>query len=386
MIGIGIGSLTERAVKIESLGSGDRVSYAYSYKHFSEAGELNGTVQASFESNIVLEARGELERGDERFLLIKRTTVVPQSKKIDNYEFWLKRNSSEVVVKRNGSMERRGAWLGKVPPLGRSEIEVGDTWTSSTFGETSFKAVGLESIETSLGDVMCIVVKGDGMTTREGRTLLYEYTYYLNPKVPRGIVRMEFEGVIMSDEPGGEGSVRNVSSIYRERVDLITFDRVSTTQQVPGFEDIREIEDSTPRVSPLERNDFTLDTLGGDEFVLGEEVMQKPVLVMFVATWCPHCHNETMALLEMQDRYGSEVEFVTVAIDKDLTTGRLEAFRNETGLDWSIGGSREVAGQFGVEAVPTYVLIGKDGEVKTKKSGRIAGEELESELESLLTG
>ncbi len=128
--------------------------------------------------------------------------------------------------------------------------------------------------------------------------------------------------------------------------------------------------------------DFALPTPAGEELALSSLVGQTDfVLVDFWASWCGPCRRAMPALKELYAANQGKLEILGVSLDDNAEawTGAIESL----GLNWKhisdLQGWKCAAGQlYGVSAIPSTVLINKDG--------IIVGRNLsEKELEELLT-
>jgi thiol-disulfide isomerase/thioredoxin len=110
----------------------------------------------------------------------------------------------------------------------------------------------------------------------------------------------------------------------------------------------------------------------------------KVVLVDFWATWCGPCLREIPNMMECYELYHDK-GFEIVGLSLDPTLADLEAFVKEKKIPWTIvfgdGKPSLTASYYGVLAIPTTILVGKDGKVV---SLNVRGESLRSELEKLL--
>jgi thiol-disulfide isomerase/thioredoxin len=107
------------------------------------------------------------------------------------------------------------------------------------------------------------------------------------------------------------------------------------------------------------------------------EFRGKVVLLDFWASWCGPCRSALPNLKRLQAVYGG-TDFVLVSISEDDDESSWRAFVSGHGMTWAqrldLDGSLQQ--QFGVNAVPTYVLLGRDGSVVQKIVGEAPAESI----------
>lgn len=112
---------------------------------------------------------------------------------------------------------------------------------------------------------------------------------------------------------------------------------------------------------------FQGPTLTGDNFTL-EKLKGKTVLIHFWATWCEPCKAEFADLKNLHAKYGKDgFEIVSVSVDE--VKSDVEAYLKQNALPWlhlydegGLEGS-PLAAQLGVIALPTMIMIDRDGKV-----------------------
>ena len=87
----------------------------------------------------------------------------------------------------------------------------------------------------------------------------------------------------------------------------------------------------------------------------------KPVIIDVFAPWCGPCQQMMPIFDELEKEQGDTYKFVKLNVDE----------------------SRELAIQFGVTSIPTFVFV-KDGQVQGKETGYIAKEDLLQKIKELL--
>ena len=112
----------------------------------------------------------------------------------------------------------------------------------------------------------------------------------------------------------------------------------------------------------------------------------KVVLIDFWATWCGPCVAEIPRVRDAYDRYHDR-GFTVVGISLDEDHDALEAFVAEKELPWPIivdarNDTEGLAARFGITAIPTMILVGRDGAVlSTEARGRRLEELLEEQFD-----
>jgi thiol-disulfide isomerase/thioredoxin len=108
--------------------------------------------------------------------------------------------------------------------------------------------------------------------------------------------------------------------------------------------------------------DFTLETVDGRPVSLSDFKDKSPVLLMFWATWCPYCVGEMPQLMELRGRVRGN-DLAILAIDLEEDRDRVAAYVEARGVNFPVllDSDARVAGRYGVEGVPTFVLIDRQG-------------------------
>ena len=110
--------------------------------------------------------------------------------------------------------------------------------------------------------------------------------------------------------------------------------------------------------------DFTLRTLGGPNLRLQEQ-RGRVVLVNFWATWCAPCRQEMPHLSKLYDKYGSS-GFVLLGVNVDDDTKNAIDLATKLGLKFpvSLDSDKKVSRLYDLSAMPSTVLIDREGKVR----------------------
>jgi peroxiredoxin len=140
---------------------------------------------------------------------------------------------------------------------------------------------------------------------------------------------------------------------------------------------------------PATASDRVLRTLTGERLSLSAALARGPVVLDFWATWCRPCEQSLPALERLHRRLAARgVTVVAVSIDGPRNWARVRPHAARLGLTMPVVVDEDgsLARQHRVQAVPTSVLLGRDGRVVRVHSGFHPAEEdsLARAVEALL--
>jgi thiol-disulfide isomerase/thioredoxin len=108
----------------------------------------------------------------------------------------------------------------------------------------------------------------------------------------------------------------------------------------------------------------------------------KVTLLDFWATWCGPCRHALPGLKQLQAAYGSDkVEVISISEDEDEGTWQSFVAQNQMSWTQRLDADHQMMRQYGASALPTYVLIGKDGNVVQQYVGDDPGEPILERME-----
>jgi len=117
--------------------------------------------------------------------------------------------------------------------------------------------------------------------------------------------------------------------------------------------------------------EFSIADVAG-ETVQSDKLNSRNVLLVFWATWCPHC-TKLMPALHSYYRTFTRDNFEIIAVSLDTEKNKWLSFINEYNLDWVNvselkGWNSKVAEKFNIYATPTMILLDSDRRIIAKPS------------------
>lgn len=120
---------------------------------------------------------------------------------------------------------------------------------------------------------------------------------------------------------------------------------------------------------------FTLPSRAGGEVSL-EDLKGQVVMINFWASWCGPCRQEFPALDQIYAKY-KPMGFTLVAINVESEKADAEKFLSATPASFPIlfDPDNTVSGKYGVSAMPTTVLVDRQGRVRWQHRAYKPGDE-----------
>ena len=132
--------------------------------------------------------------------------------------------------------------------------------------------------------------------------------------------------------------------------------------------------------------DFTLRTTDGPNLRLQEQ-RGRVVMVNFWATWCGPCRKEMPQLNRLYEKYRSS-GFVLLGVNVDEDTRNAVAVATKLGVKFPVllDTDKKTSQAYDLNAMPSTVLIDRDGRVRHVHRGYVDGTEdtYEAQIRALL--
>jgi peroxiredoxin len=124
-----------------------------------------------------------------------------------------------------------------------------------------------------------------------------------------------------------------------------------------------------PKIGPGEAVvPFVTRDLDGNEINLADYIGQKAILLDFWSIYCGPCVEEMPTLIELYDKYNDMgLEVFGISLDSRFNARRLgkfiESYEHEIPYPIIHDAQSEIRGLYGVNTLPTAILVDKDGNV-----------------------
>jgi thiol-disulfide isomerase/thioredoxin/outer membrane lipoprotein-sorting protein len=241
--------------------------------------------------------------------------------------------------------------------------------------------IGTETIELNGRHIDCVVVRADYSPPRGfAKTIFYTRTFWIDPT--RNIVLQEASvtrGYLFPDRP-----YEVVESHHRRKVLVASIDEpvaASHFTYTPpaGFREVdklvfRRTADGSEyigKIAPV----VALKTLTGDPIDL-VNLRGKIILLDYWATWCGPCRDQMPAIAKLHQQVRDQ-GVVVLGVNRDESAETALKYLRENKYDWQslydgrgAGPSKpDTIPTFKVDAIPTLILIDREGIVRDYQVG-----------------
>ncbi len=112
---------------------------------------------------------------------------------------------------------------------------------------------------------------------------------------------------------------------------------------------------------------FTAETVGGGSVTVGGGGAPATMLVFF-ATWCPHCQDEAPVMSELESQYEG-LQMVMIGIDGEDDAAKVQQFVEEYDIQSPAVYDPALGPEYGVSGYPTTYVLDAENRVVGAHSG-----------------
>lgn len=145
-------------------------------------------------------------------------------------------------------------------------------------------------------------------------------------------------------------------------------------------------EQQNPTEARKKAPDFTVFDFEGNAVSLSDMV-GKPVVVNFWASWCPPCKAEMPDFEEMYEKYGEDIHFMMVNMTDGMqeTLDSAKNYVDESGFSFPVYYDTELSAAYAyrVNSLPATYFIDKDGYPVTYAKGMLSKSRLQKGISML---
>ncbi|MFW5974713.1 MAG: TlpA family protein disulfide reductase [Bacteroidota bacterium] len=159
---------------------------------------------------------------------------------------------------------------------------------------------------------------------------------------------------------GFDALVQHIAKLTEAEIDCINEERREAMQEKLSGINAVAVGARAPELA--------MTNIRGD-MVSFDDIEAEYVLLVFWASWCPHCMDMLPALEEFNRRYKSKVQIVAVSLDHEEEAWK-EAAQQVPAVHLSTlqGWDTPAVDDYRVYGTPSYFLLGKDKSILTKSS------------------
>lgn len=131
---------------------------------------------------------------------------------------------------------------------------------------------------------------------------------------------------------------------------------------------VEGFEAKGPQINSL-APDFTTEDLLGNQISLSDFRNQKPVLLVFWATWCSFCAKELPDLKDFTQKYQNEIQVIVLPSGEVKSTVIDYVEKEKINFMVLLDEQRKVWDSYLVRGTPNHLLIDREGKIVTLRPG-----------------
>lgn len=149
--------------------------------------------------------------------------------------------------------------------------------------------------------------------------------------------------------------------------------------------------ENTTYKDPLNVPKFEKRDLLTDKVINNYTLKGKYTVIDFWGTWCAPCIDALPDLISLNEKYGSQINILSIADDKTEDINKLKKLIIEKKLNWNhilsnkqIDSTNRISNTFDVIAYPTLIILNPNGKEVGRYSGYFMFRNMSKNLEKFL--
>lgn len=126
---------------------------------------------------------------------------------------------------------------------------------------------------------------------------------------------------------------------------------------------------------------FTLQAMDGKPVKIGKA--GKITVLNFWATWCPPCREEMPELEVFATKHKNDILFGAVNLQEPVEKIGAYLDQNKYTMPVLLDTDGKAGSEFLIRAIPTTIILDKNGVIRFRKSGPVTADELEAILKEV---
>lgn len=123
-------------------------------------------------------------------------------------------------------------------------------------------------------------------------------------------------------------------------------------------------EENTAEEIPFEVSNWEIQEINGQSKLFGQ-LIDRPIILSFWATWCPPCRSELKELNKLSEKYGDAVRIISVS-EESIETIKKSGLNDSYDFLYS---TNLYPGFFNITTYPTLCIVDSEGKLIFKHSG-----------------
>ncbi len=129
--------------------------------------------------------------------------------------------------------------------------------------------------------------------------------------------------------------------------------------------------------------DFTTEAVNGSNISLGNATGKEATILVFIASWCPHCNREAPILSDLEGKY-ENLRLIMVGIDDHDNREKVQEFVTRYGIKGPVAYDPSLGSTYQASGYPTIYVIDKNKKITAANSGEVPKYILEGWIEEAL--